>query len=158
MASAIISSVTHRGLLPWLHPSSSAEIKTCNQTLESHVIFGGISCVPGSNVFVVSDLPQSKEYPAYFVTEVGCLIRLAASPSSLQCSFNWHSGWKCWEPRGPRRSDSSDSALTNTLLEKRCSEGNLRNFPSKVLKRLSQILDINSDMRDFTIKYKRRKR
>lgn len=42
-------------------------------------------CARGSDVFAVSDLPQSKEYPAYFVTEVGCLIRLAASPSSLQC-------------------------------------------------------------------------
>lgn len=25
----------------------------------------------GSDVFTVSDLPQSKEYPAYFVTEAG---------------------------------------------------------------------------------------
>lgn len=40
--------------------------------------------MPGSNVFAVSDPPQSKEYPAYSVAEGGCLVRLAASPSSWQ--------------------------------------------------------------------------
>ena len=83
--SAYINSFSLSQLLPWLHPSSAAEIKTSHQPLENRVGFGGISCVPVSNVFIVSDLPQFKEYPAYFVTEVGCLIQLAASPSSLQC-------------------------------------------------------------------------
>lgn len=39
----------------------------------------------GSNIFLVSDLPQFKENPAYFVAEAGCLIQLSMSPSSLQC-------------------------------------------------------------------------
>lgn len=47
MASDFISLVAHQGLLLWLHPSSSAELKTSNQTLGRHVIFRGISCVPG---------------------------------------------------------------------------------------------------------------
>lgn len=51
MAPGFISPVAHQGLLPWWHLSSSAEIKTSNQTLGRQVIFGGISCVPGLRCF-----------------------------------------------------------------------------------------------------------
>lgn len=56
-------------------------------------------------------------------------------------SMNWHSGWKGWELRGPRRTasaasaDSCDSALTNVVSVKCALEdSHLRNFPPKALR------------------------
>lgn len=160
MASGFISPLTHRGRLPWLHPSSSAEIKTSNQTLGRHVILRGISCVPGLWCF--------RSVWSATVQRISCLFcdwgRVFDSAHTelefiavLVLTGTWVG------KAGSQEGQEDLTPLIQLWLTQVWKNAAWRIISGIFLqnlsiKHLSQVLGVSSGMSDFTIQYKRRKR